>query len=103
MTEKSTLITESELRAKCEAEGVDFSKVCVLAPRWAESAPKKPSAQSALVHCDLIIRDDGSAVFLDGAMGEDSKRLAFEHCKGTSNPANLPWSGYVASVSQISK
>lgn len=85
----STLVSEKVLKRRCREEGIDFSKVCVIGPRWAETAPRTAGAKSALVRCDLIIRSDGSAVALDGAMGWDSLSVLKKHCKGKANPKNL--------------
>tara|TARA_Y100000310_G_scaffold325435_1_gene388898 strand:+ start:461 stop:769 length:309 start_codon:yes stop_codon:yes gene_type:complete len=98
---KSTLVSERELQTRCEAEGIDFSQVCVCEPRWAESKPRSKNTRSALVRCDLIIRDNGSAVHLDGMMGADSIRLTESHVKGTANENNLPWDEYVQSVTSM--
>jgi len=100
MTE-STLISEDVLREHCEMEGIDFSQVCVMTPRWAESKSREEGARSALVRCDLIIRDDGSAVYLDGGMGRDSTELAQAHVKGESNLNNLLWDEFVESVTSM--
>ena len=96
----STLVTKEELREKCEAEGIDFSKVCVIVPRWAESEPKSPDTKSALVRCDTIIRDDGSAVYLDGMMSMDGTRVARDHMKRGAIAAD-GWSQYVADLTQL--
>lgn len=92
------LISKEEFRRHCEAEGVDFSKVCVLIPQWAESVPRTKGVESALVTSDLIIRSDGTVVFLDGLMSNEGKLLAAKHMAGTSNPGNLPWDQFVANV-----
>lgn len=96
----STLVSEDVLRQNCEAEGIDFSKVCVIVPRWAESKPKSPNAKSALVMCDTIIRDDGSAVYLDGAMSMDGMQVAQDHIKRGAIPA-AEWPQYVANLTQL--
>lgn len=101
MNRKTTLITEEDLERRCHEEGIDFSKVCVIAPRWAETAPKGAEVKSALVRCDLIIRSDGSAVALDGNMGMDSQAIARKHCQGEANPQNLNWDDYVKSISSF--
>lgn len=75
----TTLVSEAVHRSRCESENVDYSKVCVVKPRWAETGPKTPSSRSALVRCDLILRDDGTAVALDGATGMDSMALIENH------------------------
>ena len=103
MSKKSTLITEKELERRCRREGIDFSKVCVLGARWAESTPKKKGVRSALVRCDLIVRDDGSAVGLDGAMAHDSLVLFDKHTLGKANPENLEWDEYVKKISLFPK
>lgn len=99
---KSTLISETELKKRCKKEGIDFSKVCAIVPRWAESTPLKKGVRSALVHCDLIIRSDGSFVFLDGAMGIDSMTIADQHAREKANPNNLGWDDYAASLTELS-
>ena len=96
----STLVSEEVLRRNCEAEGIDFTKVCVIKPRWAESKPRSPNAKSALVRCDTIIRDDGSAVFLDGAMSMDGTQVAGDHVKRGAIPAT-EWPQYVANLTQL--
>jgi hypothetical protein len=73
---ESTLISLTELSRRCTAEGIDPSAVCVIVPRWAESAPRTPGSTSWLATCDLILRDDGSCVLLDGCMSRDGMHLA---------------------------
>lgn len=85
------------------AEGIDLSKVDVMQLCWNASAAPQPGARSALVRCDLILRDDGSAVFLDRSMGMDSLNLADKHRTGTANPENLPWDQWVQTVSMFPK
>ncbi len=97
----STRVSEENLARKCRKEGVDFTRVNVCVPRWAQSAPRTKGAKSALVHTDLIVRSDGSVVYLDGMMGMDSMSLGYAHVKGKSNPDNLPWDEYVASVTDL--
>jgi|SRR5215510_11183396 len=75
----STLISQEELDRRAGAEGIDVAKICVLSPRWAESGPRRPGARSALVGYDLIVRDDGSVVLLDGGMALDSALVASAH------------------------
>lgn len=75
----STLVTQEVMEANAAREGIDPRQISVIFPRWAESAPWKQGVKSALVTCDLIIRDDGSCVVLDGAMGMDSMVLADAH------------------------
>ena len=99
----STLVTIEELESRCRKEGIDFLNVCVIAPRWAETAPKTEEAKSALVRCDLIIRSDGSAVALDGCLGVDSQMVASKHCRGEANPNNLTWDDYVKSLTSLPK
>jgi hypothetical protein len=77
---KTTLTTA--LAQRCYNEKIDITKVCAIAPRWAESAPRSPGARSALVHCDLILRSDGSAVYLDGCMGWNSLALCDKFLQG---------------------
>lgn len=73
----STLVSEEELAERIKFESpLNADQVCVIGPRWAESGPKRVGVASALVRCDLIIRKDRTAVFLDGAMGVDSWKLA---------------------------
>lgn len=93
----STLVSMAELERCCREEGIDFSQVVVMAPRWAESAPRSEGAKSALVCCDCIIRSDGSAVFLDGAMAVDSMIIARQHMRNP-NPLRLAWEEYVVSL-----
>ena len=97
----STLVSEEKLARKCRKEGVDYAKVCALSTRWAQSAPRAKGVKSALVHCDLILRSDGSVVYLDGMMARDSVSLGCAHMKGKSNPDNLPWEEFVASVTNL--
>ena len=94
----TTLVSELELIRCVRAEGLDASKVCVVAPRWAETAPRKEGAKSALVTCDLIVRSDGSAVGLDGCMGEDSKCILRQHVENYDPLINTDWDVYVASL-----
>lgn len=101
IVKKSTLISEKELLKRVAAEGIDPKKVCVIIPRWAESAPKKEAVKSALVSCDLIIRSDGSAVYLDGIMGVDSVSIASAHIKGEANPKNIDWDEYAKSLTSL--
>ena len=98
---KSTLLSEEGLRFLASLEGVNPDLICAITPRWAESAPKSEEAKSALVHCDLIVRSDGSAVYLDGNMGFDSAELASKHMQGEANPSGLPWEEWVASVTEL--
>lgn len=98
---RTTLVSEKELKVRCKKEGIDFSKVCVYVPCWAKSASLKNGVKSALVGCDLIIRSDGSAVFIDGMMGMDSVAVAREHCGGKANPKNLEWEEYVKSLTSL--
>lgn len=97
----TTLVSEEELMRRCKKEGIVFAKVQTCVPRWAESAPRKKGVKSALVHCDLIIRSDGSAVFLDGMMGMESISVASGHCRGKANPENLEWEEYVKSLTSL--
>lgn len=99
----STLVLEKELERRCREEGIDFSKVRVISPRWAQTAPKTAGAKSALVRCDLIIRSDGSAVALDGMMGWDSISVLERHRKGEANPNNLDWDEYAKSLTEMPK
>lgn len=96
----STLVTEEVLRQKCEAEGIDVSKVCVCVPRWAESQPRSPDAKSALVRCDTIIRSDGSAVYLDGMMSADGTQVAQDHLKRGAVPAD-EWTDYASNLTEL--
>ncbi len=75
----STSITESELRARAHAEGVDQTKVDVWTPDWRETSPLLAGVRSALVRSDLIIRSDGSVVYLDEEMSMDSVTIASLH------------------------
>ena len=100
---RSTLVSEEGLRFLAGLEGVDPNLVCSIAPRWAESAPRSEDVESALVRCDLILRSDGSAVFLDGVMGGDSRELAAQHLEGQTNPNGLPWVEWTASVTELPK
>ena len=86
MITKSTLISLGELHKRIRAEGLDPQKVNVISPRWAESGPLRPGVKSALISCDLIIRSDNSAVYLDGAMSIDLMQLAAAHINGEDNP-----------------
>jgi hypothetical protein len=75
------------------AEGI-AERPLVIGPRWAESAPRSPGSRSALIHCDLILRDDGSAVFLDGAMAANSTGLGLDYLEhGTRG---LSWDEFVS-------
>lgn len=100
---RSTLISEEGMLFLAGLEGIKSELICALAPRWAESAPKSEEAKSALVRCDLILRSDGSAVYLDGAMGSDSLELATQHMQGETNPNNLPWQDWADSVTEMPK
>ena len=94
----TTLIRESELFRRVAAAGLDPSRVCVIAPRWAEIAPEKAKdgAKSELITCDLIIRSDGTAVGLDGCMGMDSMAIARHHAENYD--PSCDWDSYVASL-----
>ncbi len=94
----TNLVSEEVLFRRARAEGIDISKICVIGPRWAETRPLRKGVKSALVRCDLILRSDGSAVALDGAMGFDSLALMEMHGKGSANPNNLSWDEYVKSL-----
>jgi len=93
----STLVTYEEMIRRALEEGVDVTKILVVGPRWAESKPRAEGVRCALVRRDLIVRDDRSAVYLDGAMGMDSMVLADRHVNGTGPLP--PWDEYVASIS----
>ncbi len=96
---KNTLIPQKGLAARLAKEGIINSEnVIVITPRWAESSPKVPGVQSALVRSDLIIRSDGSVVCLDGNMSLDSLSLADKHMQGKSNPQNLDWETFIRTV-----
>ncbi len=75
----STSITESELRARAHEEGVDQTRIKVWAPNWRETSPLLAGVMSALVRSDLILRSDGSVVYLDEQMGMDSITIADLH------------------------
>ena len=79
----STLIAKEEMERRVRAEGVTELPLAI-GPRWAESKPSRQQGpysppvgvKSALIHCDLLVRSDGSLVLLDGAMAKDSIALA---------------------------
>lgn len=75
----TTLVTQEVMAANAAREGIDPRQISVIYPRWAESAPWEQGVKSALITCDLIIRDDGPFVVLDGAMGMDSMMIADAH------------------------
>ena len=95
---KQIRISDEDLRGHCEAEGIDFSKVCVLIAQWAESGPRSEGSKSALVAPDLIVRSNGTTVYLDGILSMRSRALASLHEIGQSNPQSLPWDKFVASI-----
>lgn len=97
----TTLVSIEELMQRAAIEGIDKNKICVIVPRWAESNAREENAQSALVRGDLIVRSDGSAVFLDGMMSLDSMDLAYTHIKGMSNPTELSWEEWTESVTKF--
>lgn len=74
----STFVSEPVLCDRLAAEGITEG-FTVVAPRWAESAPLQPGVRSALATCDAVIRSDGSAVFLDGAMSMDGSAKVNAH------------------------
>lgn len=92
------LISKDDFRRHCEAEGIDRAKVTALIPQWAESEPRTEGTKSALVGSDLVLRSNGTVVFLDGLMCVESKILAAKHMAGESNPHNLEWDEFVTSV-----
>ena len=96
----STFVSKAMLRERCEAEGIDFSRVCVFKPQWVESKPRTPNTKSALVRCDTIIRDDGSAVYLDGAMSTDGIQVVNDHVNRGAISAE-EWPRYVANLTQL--
>jgi len=98
---RSTLMTPAEHQRRCEREGIDYSRVCVMSERWAQSSPRRSrKTRSALVRCDLICRNDGSVVFLDGAMAFDSVALAKHHMCSHSW-RDKDWGEYVEKITQL--
>lgn len=97
----STLVSKEDMIRRALSEGVDVSKIHVIVPRWAESRPYTKGVQSALVHCDLILRSDRSAVYLDGMMGTDSVALANRHIND-SEPLP-PWKEYISKLMSFPK
>lgn len=98
---KKDIISKEELITRAAAEGIDVSKIQVTTLHWAESAPLQPGVKSALVRSDLILRSDGSAVWLDKKMASDSIVLTMKHRDGKANPKNLSWEEWVQSVTQL--
>ena len=72
-------ISKKELEDRCLNEGIPFEDVSVISPRWSESSAYQSGVKSHLLKCDLIVRSDGSAVYLDGCMGIDSMIAANYH------------------------
>ena len=101
MNQTTTLVTPAEHRRRCEQESIDYNEVCVIAHRWAQSASRgSRTTRSALVRCDLIVRDDGSVVLLDGMMAYDSVNLAARHIRG-AGWQNTKWDEYVRRVTLL--
>ena len=90
-----TPMTMTMLAERLSSEAADGElSVELVVPTWLEYGKHTLGAKSALVVCDLLVRDDGSCVLLDAHPSNEALMISQYHMKGAHKL--VPWAQYVA-------
>jgi len=89
------LMTMAMLAERLRSEAADGElSVELVIPTWFERGRHTCGAKSALVVCDLLLRNDGSCVFLDAHPSNEALVISQYHMKGAYRL--VPWEQYIA-------